>query len=363
MTDAETHLEICSFHAETLSKEYKDAKFEFYAFNLSTGQALPVTSDTDNVLSIHKHDIHFSRQSPLESNIVQQLHDIIDRPWCDIETSQSNLSKNFRIGLKIILSLYSSCTTITNTKKKLPSQEEYSSVRNGNKSTQPENLNIHEISFIELTFSIVGHVAFKNNFAAIVPISNKDGKLTTLLPFHGSIWEEAYADANTCFIQSPIKLDTKSCDFRVLQLRTLYGNRDVMFAGSDVLIPFLNKCAGRENTIRKKEEEYMIMHQNTETYVMMYGILVSIGRSQVLMTDHSMYMEIVQNILLTALNLFGSGVNVSSPDLINNFFSVLCYCMHMGQLGLVCYRPDILGEDIRKRYAVVFFKFKTCFLM
>jgi len=101
--------------------------------------------------------------------------------------------------------------------------------------------------------------------------------------------------------------------------------------------------------VRLEPEEYMIMHQNTETYTMLYGILISIGRSHVLLTEHSMNLQIVQNIMLAALNIFGHNANASSPDLINMFYGILCYCMHLCQLGLKSYRKDILGEDIRKR--------------
>jgi len=33
----------------------------------------------------------------------------------------------------------------------------------------------------------------------------------------------------------------------------------------------------------------------------------------------------------------------------DNFFSVMCYCMHIGQLGNNCYREDITGEDITRK--------------
>jgi len=125
-----------------------------------------------------------------------------------------------------------------------------------------------------------------------------------------------------------------------------------MYAGIDLIAPFLCTCVGREPKQKNNPKEYMIMQQNTETYVLMYGALVSIGRSQVLMTEHPMYMEIVKNILLATLNIFGYTVCVSSHDLINNFMTILLYCIQMGFIGHGCYREDILAEDIRKRYCL-----------
>jgi len=347
MVIAETQLEICSYH-QIFAKHHEKDSFVFSAFNLNTGQALPVTAH-GKVLSICKSDVQFSQQKPNESRIVERLQDIIDRPTYDENTDKSVHSTNFRAGLQNLLWLYSSTSESQSiAKQKSPSLVVGKAPIRKHHET-PEALKIHEISFIELTFSIVGRIEYTNNFAAIVPISNKTGEPTALLPFNGGIWETAYDNADKCFIQSHIKLNTTDCDDRVLQLRILFGNREVMFAGIDLIAPFLNICAVREKIKRKTDEEYMILNQNTETYVMMYGILLSIGRSQVLMTEHPMYMEIVKNILLATLNIFGYGVNVSSHELINNFFSVLCYCMHMGQIGHNCYREDIVAEDIRKR--------------
>jgi len=123
-----------------------------------------------------------------------------------------------------------------------------------------------------------------------------------------------------------------------------------MLAGRDLIVPFLNITTGRENIVRSDPSQYMILTQNTKTYVMLYGLLVSIGRSHVLLTKHSMNMDIVRNIMLTAINIFSHNADASSPNLINIFYSILCYSVQLCQLGHKSYRLDILGEDIRKRY-------------
>jgi len=349
MVDIGTQLEICSFHPKFVKKHEKST-FQFYAFNLSTGQAIPVTM-SNNVLSIHKHDVQFSQQTPLEPEVVRRLQSIIERPHYDkTDTKQSVLSANFRAGLQNLLLLYSSTITGQHQPKTPVSLQQYTKARAPQSSTSKEDLKMHEISFLELTFSIVGHVEYTNNFAAIVPISNKNNKLSALLPFNGGIWEEAYADASRCCIQSKIIPNTPNCDFRISQLRTLYGNREVMYAGIDLIAPFLCLHAGREDTKKADPNTFMIMQQNTETYVMMYGALVSIGRSQVLMTEHPMHMKIVRTILLATINIFGHTVRVVNDDLYNNFMTILCYCIQMGFIGHGCYREDIVAEDIRKRY-------------
>ena len=352
MVDMETRLEICSFHPQFVKKHEK-ATFKFYAFNLNTGQAIPVTM-CKNVLYICKHDVHFSQQKPLEPEVVRRLHGIIERPHYDpTDAKQSVLSANFRAGLQNLLLLYSSCVPSPQQPKTPVSLQQYTKAGTRQSSERVEELKMHEISFLELTFSIVGHVEYTNNFAAIVPISNKNNKLSALLPFNGGIWEEAYADANRCFIQSKTSPNTPNCDFRISQLRTLYGNREVMYAGIDLIAPFLSLCAGREETTKADPNTYMIMQQNTETYVMMYGALVSIGRSQVLMTEHPTHIEIVQTILLATINIFGHTVRVTNDDLFSNFMTILCYCIQMGFIGHGCYREDIVAEDIRKRYQLI----------
>ena len=104
----------------------------------------------------------------------------------------------------------------------------------------------------------------------------------------------------------------------------------------------------------------MILRQNTETYLMLYGTLVSIGRSHELMTGHDMCMAIVKNVLLTAVNIFGHAADVPNNDLMDSFFGIMCYAMHIGQLGHSSYREDILGEDIRKRCVCARCRFLWC---
>jgi len=86
---------------------------------------------------------------------------------------------------------------------------------------------------------------------------------------------------------------------------------------------------------------------------MLYKTLVSIGRSQELMTEHDMNMSIVQNVMLAAVKIFGHASRVSSQDLIKKKFAILCYCIHIGMLGHRGYQLDVVGEDIRKRYVMV----------
>ena len=62
-----------------------------------------------------------------------------------------------------------------------------------------------------------------------------------------------------------------------------------------------------------------------------------------------MCMLIVQNVILIAVVIFGHASRVSSQEWINNYFSILCHIMHLGQLGRKSYRIDLIGEDIRRR--------------
>jgi len=365
--DAQTHLELCSFDVKfcgqdqdpTSYKEFIYNKFTFYAFNLSTGQSLPVTM-RGNRLFVNTLDINFSQISEQEDVLVRKLQEIIDRPlYVATQAVKHNahqltpkLAQQFRMGLQNVLHLYSAASVPdTRTKSVVSSAEEYTRARLHTNHTKQaaQRPATHENSFIEITFSILNKPAFSNSFAAMVPISDKNGKLAALLPYNGCLWEKRITDTGNNFIKSHIVAQSANCDKRVSQLRTIYNDRSAMYAGRDLIVPFLSLHNGRENTVRSNPEDYMIMHQNTETYVMLYGILVSIGRSHVLMTDHLMDMQITQNIILTALNIFGHRGNASSPDLINMFYSILCYCIQLCQIGNKSYRKDILGEDIRKR--------------
>jgi len=360
--DEQTQLEICSFDDQCCgqdlvsSKEFRHDKFTFYAFNLSTSRSLPVTMH-GNILSINTHDIDFSQVSHEENVLVQKLKDIIDRPLRTAAPAANHnarhptlsLAQNFRVGLQHVLELYSAAyMPVASTKSVVLSAEEHARARL-NARQAGKSPGMHENSFIEITFSIDNKPAYGNNFAAMVPICNKNGKLAALLPYNGGMWEKRIADTNDYFIKSHVVSQSPNCDKRVSQLRTIYNDRAAMYAGRDLIAPFLSLHSGRENTVRSEPTEYMVMHQNTETYVLLYGILVSIGRSHVLMTEHLMDLQITQNIMLAALNIFGHNANASSPDLINMFYGILCYCMQLCQLGTKTYRPDILGEDIRKR--------------
>jgi len=361
--DPQAQLEICSFDSQFCGqdqdpksyKEFMYDKFTFYAFNLSTGQSLPVTMH-GNALFVSTLDINFSQISKQEDMLFRKLQEIIDRPLHIVTQAANhsahhftpNLAQNFRIWLQNVLHLYSAASVpVTSTKSVVPSAEEHARARLYTKQAAQSPVS-HENSFIEITFSILNKPAFSNSFAAMVPISDKNGKLAALLPYNGCMWEKRIADTSNDFIKSHIVPQSANCDKRVSQPRTIYNDRAVMYAGRDLIVQFLNLHSGRENTLRSNPKDYMIMQQNTETYVLLYGILVSIGRSHVLMTDHLMDLQITQNIMLAALNIFGHNANASSPDLINMFYSILCYCIQLCQLGTKSYRKDILGEDIHK---------------
>jgi len=326
-------LEICSFHPEALACN-KKSEFEFFAFNLSTGATLPVSVHGDNVLCLCISDIHFAAHGgPAEAKVVSQLRDIIDPP-ADTHAATSACGTRFRGCLRSLLSLYSTCVEDGGT----DAQELH-----GTGTLQ------HEISFIELTFSIKHAPELTNNFAALVPISCKNGVVSALLPFNGCLWEEKMGQQARCFIQSPVIPGTPECDERVTRLRIMFRDRRLMMSGKQLVAPFVNIENNRERRKNFDPKHIMYLRQNTETYLMMYGTLVSIGRSHQLMTEHEMCMSIVQNVVLTAVRMFGFATRISSHDLINNFFTILCYCMHLGQLGLKSYRLDVVGEDIRKR--------------
>lgn len=330
MTESTATVNLGSYHRSVLPNN-KSSKFCFYAFNLSTGQTLPVTS-RGNVLSICMEDVQFAPHGgESENKLVSELRDLIDdgtraqgtaSGQNEVTTQEnSQCATRFRQCLRSILSLYSDCTN-----------------------------NVHDVAFIELTFSIEDAPEFSNSFAAVVPVICKNGVVSTMLPFHGSLWEEPMSNQSKCFIQSSVIPDTLNCDTRVTQLRKVFRDRVIMMSGKLLLKPFINIESGRETRPKLKRAEYMILRQNTETYVsLLYGTLVSIGRSHELMTEHEMCMLIVQNVILTAVVIFGHDSRVSSQELINNFFSILCYSMHLGQLGNRSYRVDLIGEDIRKR--------------
>jgi len=312
-------------------KNNKNSTFCFYAFNLSTAQTLGVTVHGD-FLSVRTEDIQFAPHGgDNESKVVSELQEMLDADSQTQSTDDkqsgvaaqeaSGCSGRFRQCLRSVLSLYSSCTN-----------------------------NVHDIAFIELTFGIQDAPEFSNSFAAIVPVMCKNGAVSVMLPFHGCLWEEAMTDQSNCFIQSPVIPDTANCDARVTQLRKVFRDRMLMMSGKFILTPFCNTESGRENRVKVKKRKIMILRQNTETYVsLLYGTLVSIGRSHELMTEHEMCMLIVHKVITTAVVIFGFASRVSSHELINNFFSILCYSMHIGQLGRKSYRMDLIGEDIRKR--------------
>jgi len=319
-------LEICSFHPEALASN-KKSEFEFFAFNLSTRATLPVTVHGGNVLCLCISDIHFAAHGgPAETKVVSELRDIIDPPAAT-HAAASACGSRFRGCLRSLLSLYSTC------------------VEDGGTGAQGQ----HEISFIELTFSIKHSPELTNNFAALVPISCRNGVVSAFLPFNGCLWEEKMGQQARCFIQSRVVPDTPECDERVTRLRVMFRDRRLMMSGRQLVAPFTRIQNDRERRTNFDPKKIMYLRQNTETYLMMYGTLVSIGRSHQLMTEHDMCMSIVQNVVLTAVRMFGFATRVSGHDLINNFFSILCYCMHLGQLGLKSYRLDVVGEDIRKR--------------
>jgi len=333
-------LEICSFHPEALAQN-KKSEFEFFAFNLSTGTTLPVTVHANNVLLLRISDIDFAAHGgPAEANVVSQLKDIID-PAVDTDGTHIALSacgRQYRGCLQSLLSLYSTCVET--------GAHELRDDIGGETATLQ-----HEISFIELTFSIKHAPEFTNSFAAMVPISCKNGAVSAMLPFNGALWEEKMQQQAGCFIQSRVIPDTPECDERVTRLRLMFRDRRLMMSGKQLVAPFVNIANDRERRENINPKKIMYLRQNTETYLMMYGTLVSIGRSHQLMTEHDMCMSIVKNVVLTAVRMFGFATRVSSHDLISNFFSILCYCMHLGQLGHKSYRCDVVGEDIRKRCA------------
>ena len=334
-----TKLEICSYHPDALASN-KKSQFRFFAFNLSTGQSIPLSAH-DNVLSLCTHDIHFSAHGGAsEASVVAKLKDIIGvLPDNSADNAQlTERATKFRHCLQSVLSLYSTCVD-TNTDTNIVEEN----IEAGH----------HEIAFIELTFSIDNAPDFTNNFAAMVPIIYKNGVLSAMLPFNGCLWEEPMNKQGACFIQSKVLPDTHGCDARVTHLRKIFRDRVLMMSGKQLLVPFTNIENGRERRDNLQREKYMILRQNTETYLMLYGTLVSIGRSHELMTEHDMNMSIVQNVMLAAVKIFGHASRVSSQDLINNFFTIICYCMHIGMLGHRGYRLDVVGEDIRKRYVFI----------
>jgi len=143
--DPQTQLEICSFDSKFCGqdqdpksyKEFMYDKFTFYAFNLSTGQSLPVTMH-GNALFVSTLDINFSQISEQEDVLVRKLQEIIDRPLHIVTQAANrsahqftpNLAQNFRIGLQNVLHLYSAASVpVTSTKSVVPSAEEHARAR------------------------------------------------------------------------------------------------------------------------------------------------------------------------------------------------------------------------------------------
>jgi len=326
MTNTQDDLVLIGSYHKELLVDYDKSEFHFFAFNLSTRQTVRVIVHGKQ-LFLRTCDIQFAPHGgEKESTLVSELQTLIGLNDSTAQKSErSECCKKFRTCLESVLSLYSSCTN-----------------------------QVHDVAFIELTFSISNALELTNNFAGLVPIRCENGALTAMLPFNGCLWEERIKKQEKCFLRSTVIPCTEACDGRVSHLRTVFRDRTMMMSGKAILAPFCIVESGREHRTTTPLDEYMILRQNTETYLMLYGTLVSISRSHSLMTEHEMDMLVVQNVLYTAVSMFGHSTRVSSQSMINNFFSVLCYCMHLGQLGHKCYRKDILGEDIRTRCVSTF---------
>ena len=89
-----------------------------------------------------------------------------------------------------------------------------------------------------------------------------------------------------CFIQSKVLPDTHGCDARVTHLHKIFRDWVLMMSGKQLLVPFTNIENSRERHQNLQREKYMILRQNTKTYLMLYGTLVSIRHSHELVTEH-----------------------------------------------------------------------------
>jgi len=236
------NLEICSYHPDALANN-KKSQFRFFAFYLSTGQSIPV-SVHDNVLSLCKHDIHFSAHGGAsEDSVVAKLKDIIG-VLHDNSTGNAHLTEyatKFRHCLHSVLSLYSTCVDPKTDGLSAPhALAPYGDDRDKNIVEEEVEAVHHEIAFMQLTFSIDNAPDFTNNFAAMVPIICKNGVLLAMLPFNGCLWEEPMNKQEACFIQSKVLPDTRGCDARVTHLRKVFRDRVLMMLGKKLLVPFTN---------------------------------------------------------------------------------------------------------------------------
>jgi len=225
---------------------------------------------------------------------------------------------------------------------------------------------IHDICFAEVTFCIGEEKKWKNNFACIVPLkTDHNGGCTAYTPFHGTLWEMDNDERKSYFLSTA---DNKIIKDPISQaLKHSFDKRTIMQKGFDLLQPYIS-TSERDmigKTTNSEKKQFLIQKQDMYTYISkLYGMYMTIGKSQVCMTEQKLPFEMVDCVLKKALNYMGSRPHNSRNDsdefvskipadsigVIDIFLSIICYCVMEYDLGIFEYRGDILGEDISSRF-------------
>jgi len=227
---------------------------------------------------------------------------------------------------------------------------------------------IHDVCFAEVTFSIGEGKKWKNNFACIVPLkTDHRGGCRAYTPFHGTLWEMDSDDKKSYFLSTAKNEIIEDPIFH--ELKNSFDKRRIMKKGFELLQPYIStseRDAPCAPPLRGGEEpQFLIQQQDMYTYISkLYGMYITIGLSQVCMTEQKLPFDMVDCVLKKALNYMGSRpcnsesedgefaskIPADSVGVIDIFLSIICYCVMEYDLGVFEYRGDILGEDIGTRF-------------
>ena len=225
---------------------------------------------------------------------------------------------------------------------------------------------IHDICFAEVSFCIGDEKKWKNNFACIVPLkTDYNGGCTAYTPFHGTLWEMDSDEKKSYFLSTAEDKIIEDPIFHAL--KTSFDKRTIMQKGFDLLQPYIS--TSERDTIghstNSDNKQFLIQQQDMYTYISkLYGMYITIGMSQVCMTEQKLPFDMIDCVLKKALNYMGSRphnsgnesdefvskIPADSIGVIDIFLSIICYCVMEYDLGVFEYRSDILGEDIGSRF-------------
>ena len=225
---------------------------------------------------------------------------------------------------------------------------------------------IHDICFAEVTFCIGEEKKWKNNFACIVPLkTDYNGGCTAYTPFHGTLWEMDSEEKKSYFLSTAENKIIEDPLFH--ELKKSFDKRTIMQKGFDILQPYVSTSERDAigQTTNSDNKRFLIQQQDMYTYISkLYGMYITIGMSQVSMTEQKLPFDMIDCVLKKALNYMGSRPHDSKSEsdefvskipadsigVIDIFLSIICYCVMEYDLGVFEYRSDTLGEDIGTRF-------------